>query len=166
MQNRAFRIRRASVDDLGGVVDCLHSAFAPFESVYTPEAYADTTLSLSTVHERFATMQILVAIDADSAVVGTISLEKESDDWGHVRGMAVLPAWQGTGVASQLLATAEDELRASGCTSVRLETTEPLQRAMRFYERNGFHRTGSVTDFFGMPLLEYAKHLGARFRAE
>jgi hypothetical protein len=30
---------------------------------------------------------------------------------------------------------------------------------MCFYEKNGFRRTGKVTDFFGMPLIEYTKHL-------
>ncbi len=30
---------------------------------------------------------------------------------------------------------------------------------MRFYRRNGLVPTGGVTDFFGMPLYEYAKPL-------
>jgi hypothetical protein len=30
---------------------------------------------------------------------------------------------------------------------------------MRFYERNGYRRTGKVGDFFGMPRIEYAKEL-------
>jgi hypothetical protein len=28
---------------------------------------------------------------------------------------------------------------------------------MRFYEKNGYRRTGKITDFFGMLLIEYAK---------
>ena len=31
------------------------------------------------------------------------------------------------------------------------------QGAIRFYERNGFHPSGKVTGFFGMPLYEYVK---------
>jgi hypothetical protein len=30
---------------------------------------------------------------------------------------------------------------------------------MRFYEREGYRRSGTVTDFFGMPLFEYVKIL-------
>ena len=41
-----------------------------------------------------------------------------------------------------------------------LDTTEPLERAMRFYERNGFRRSGVVRDFFGMPLIEYSQAIG------
>jgi hypothetical protein len=42
---------------------------------------------------------------------------------------------------------------------VTLDTTWPLQRAIRFYERQGYAATGRETDFFGMPLYEYAKPL-------
>jgi len=30
---------------------------------------------------------------------------------------------------------------------------------MRFYEKHGYRRSGKVSDFFGMPLVEYAKPL-------
>ena len=43
-----------------------------------------------------------------------------------------------------------------------LDTTEPLQRAVRFYLRHGFRASGRVTDFFGMPLFEYLKILVPR----
>jgi ribosomal protein S18 acetylase RimI-like enzyme len=73
--------------------------------------------------------------------------------------MGVLPEWQGRGVAKQLLDGAEAELRESGCKRVTLDTTEPLVPAMHFYERNGFRRTGKISDFFSMPLIEYAKEI-------
>ena len=40
-----------------------------------------------------------------------------------------------------------------------LDTTRPLECAIRFYERCGYRATGVVRDFFGMPLFEYAKDL-------
>ena len=40
-----------------------------------------------------------------------------------------------------------------------VDTTEPLQRAIRFYTRHGYSATGIVRDFFGMPLFEYEKLL-------
>jgi ribosomal protein S18 acetylase RimI-like enzyme len=75
--------------------------------------------------------------------------------------MAVLPEWQGSLVASQLLTRGEQELRAAGCSIITLDTTAPLQRAIRFYEKHGFHRTARVNDFFGMPLFEYQKTISA-----
>ena len=73
--------------------------------------------------------------------------------------MAVTPARHGQGVAGRLLEAVEDELRARGCAVATLETTEPLRRAIRFYERNGYRASGRVTDFFGMPIFEYVKPL-------
>ena len=75
--------------------------------------------------------------------------------------MAVLPEWQGQGIAPRLLQAAEEELAARGCVRITLDTTEPLLRAVRFYEKHGYRRTGRTTDFFGMPLHEYAKDLSA-----
>jgi DNA-binding transcriptional MerR regulator len=42
---------------------------------------------------------------------------------------------------------------------VTLDTTEPLTRAIRFYERQGYSPSGRVTDFYGMKLYEYRKAL-------
>ena len=73
--------------------------------------------------------------------------------------MAVLPDWQGSGVAAALLQAVEAEIRNQGCERVTLNTTEPLARAMRFYVRHGFTRFGRVSNFFGTSLHEWVKFL-------
>ena len=150
-------VRRATPADAAGILGCLHGAFAAYRDRYTPEAFKDTVLTPETVHERFASMTIFVAVTTDDKIIGTIACTRTSADEGHLRGMAVLEEWQGCGVASQLLDAAESELRSRNCRRITLDTTEPLLRAMRFYEKNGYRRSGRVTDFFGMPLFEYIK---------
>ena len=98
-------------------------------------------------------------ITVTPSVAGTIACNVVRAEEGHLRGMGVLPALRGAGMAAQLLSRAESELRSRGCTRITLDTTEPLQRAMRFYERHGYRRSGKVSDFFGMPLIEYQKIL-------
>jgi ribosomal protein S18 acetylase RimI-like enzyme len=73
--------------------------------------------------------------------------------------MAVRSRWQGHAVAEELLRIAESDMRTAGCHRITLNTTAPLQRASRFYERHGFARSGNVSNFFGMPLHEYVKQL-------
>jgi ribosomal protein S18 acetylase RimI-like enzyme len=102
-------------------------------------------------------MCVFVAV-AGEDIVGTIGCKIDGRE-GHLRGMAVLPEWQGEGVALGLLRAAEGELQARGCDHVTLDTTEPLRRAVRFYEKHGFKATGRVSDFFGMKLFEYSKPL-------
>lgn len=155
-----WTVRRAVEPDLPGILACLAAAFEPFRAEYTPAAFLDTTLTPDSVVRRFRAMSIWVAHDGAGVVRGTLGWARTSARSGHLRGMAVDPAWQGSGVAQALLDHVLGEMRASGATHVTLRTTPPLERAVRFYERNGFRATGRVLDFFGMPVVERARDLG------
>ena len=151
----SFAIRRADSNDSPAILECLASAFAPYRASYTPQGFADTVLDAESIQHRLRKMTVLVAV-SESLVIGTLACTASGDE-GHLRGMAVLPDWQGRGVASALLRAAEDEVRNQHVRRVRLDTTEPLARAMHFYERHGFTRSGRISDFFGMPLHEWVK---------
>ncbi len=116
-------------------------------------------MSADTIQQRLAEMSLFVAVSHKGEIVGTIGYQALGNEEGHIRGMAVRPDHAGNGVAQKLLETVEAELRQSGCTRISLDTTAPLKRAIRFYERNGFHSSGRVRDFFGMSLFEYVKVL-------
>jgi len=158
----SFTIRAATRANAGGILECLRSAFEPYRTHYTPEGYRDTTLTPEMIHERMASMSVLVAVAPAGDIVGTIASSVAGPGVGHLRGMAVLPEWQGAGVAAVLLDAAERELRDRRCSRVTLDTTEPLRRATRFYEKHGYRASGRVSDFFGMPLFEYVKELSAQ----
>ncbi len=154
---REFSIRQATNFDEAGILECLHAAFEDYRGTYTSDAYLDTVLTHETLRHRLGEMDIFVATNRSGRVVGTIACNVTGDGEGHVRGMAVFPDWQGSGVATRLLSAVESQLRQQKCNRVTLDTTPPLSRAMRFYEKNGFRRSGRVSDFFGMPLFEYVK---------
>ena len=156
-----FFIRKATSGDAPGILNCLATSFGPYRTRYTPGAWLDTVLNSETIQERLASMQVFVAVSAEG-IAGTIACVAATEDEGHLRGMAVLPAWQGAGVAEALLLAAEAELVSRRCDRITLDTTEPLERAMRFYEKHGYRRSGKVTDFFAMPLHEYVKPLRTR----
>ena len=151
-----FSVRPASLQDAEGILQCLEEAFAPFRNTYTPSAFADTVLTLETLRNRFARMRVLVAIDGSGRVLGTVAYKTENGE-GHIRGMAVLPECQGSGIAKGLLDQVQSDVRELNCRAITLNTTRPLRRAIRFYERNGFHATGQIGSFFGMELLAYRK---------
>jgi ribosomal protein S18 acetylase RimI-like enzyme len=154
-----FAIRLARAEDAAAILQCLRTAFEPYRSQYTLQGYLDVVLTPDTLLQRLTSMTVLVAVNAQGNIVGTIGGTVVSPSEGHLRGMAVLPGWHGRGIAQRLLEAMEKHLAGRGCTCISLDTTEPLQRAMCFYEKNGFQRTGKVTDFFGMPLIEYIKHV-------
>jgi GNAT superfamily N-acetyltransferase len=92
-------------------------------------------------------------------VVGTIAAAVIGCNVGHLRGMAVQPGHHGAGVAALLLETAEAELRRLGCTTATLDTTAPLHRAMKFYEKHGYRQSGTRHQKLGMELIEHRKTL-------
>lgn len=153
----SFEIRKADQDDAKAILDCLRSAFARYRGQYTPEAFADTVMNADSLRHRMQEMCLFVACSSGE-VVGTIGCSVNGVE-GHLRGMAVVPGWQGTGVAAALLEAAERELRSSQCTRVTLDTTQPLTRAIGFYQAHGYAASGRVTDLFGMGLYEYTKSL-------
>ena len=152
-------IRKAGLEDADAILQCLQRAFAQYRGLYSREAFDDAALTSETLRHRLTEMTVLVAVDQSGSIVGTVAYRVKPTGEGHFRGMGVTPEAQGSGVASSLLDRVESELRALGCTAVTLDTTAPLERAIRFYERNGFRATGEIGSFFGMPLYEYRKGL-------
>lgn len=148
--------------DAAGIYECLRAAFEPYRGDYTVEAFADTVPPVERIHQRLETMSVFVALSGAGEIVGTIAGHVVQPGTGHIRGMAVRPEGQGQGIAERLLARAETELRRKKCTRVTLDTTQPLRRAIRFYEKHGYRASGNVADFFGMPLFEYAKRLSGK----
>lgn len=157
MDSCGIEIRMADASDAAAILSCLAVAFAPYRAQYTPAAYEDTVLTPETVELRLGQMHVFVAMAADK-VVGTVAGAKAGEE-GHLRGMAVLPEWHGRGVAESLLRGIESWLGSQECARITLDTTLPLKSAMKFYEKNGYRRSGKVSDFFGMPLVEYVKEL-------
>ena len=159
MSDHRIVIRRATAADAPAILDCLAAAFEPYRASYTPGAYLDTVLTTETVFQRLQSMQVFVAVLSDQLIAGTIACSLSGEGEGHLRGMAVQPERQGQGVAEKLLRAAEAHLREEKCSRISLDTTEPLLRAMRFYEKHGYRRSGKTTDFFGMPLHEFVKEI-------
>jgi ribosomal protein S18 acetylase RimI-like enzyme len=155
----SISIRKADATDSQAILECLQDAFAPYRSMYTPGAYRDTVVGPEDLENRMATMCVFVATSLAGEVVGTVACYVVGPEEGHIRGMAVRPAWHGVDVAGKLIRSVETELRNRGCTRISLDATLPLQRAMRFYEKHGFRRSGRVTDFFGMEMVEFVKSL-------
>ena len=110
-QSATISIRRATSENAPGILACLREAFEDYRQFYTPDAFLDTVLTPETIHERLAKMIVFVAVSPSRRIAGTIACNVVNHDEGHLRGMAVCPAWRGTGLASQLLSHAESELR-------------------------------------------------------
>ena len=85
---------------------------------------------------------ILVAKDGDRVVgfVGCGQHGPEDPEAGEVFALYVLPEYQGTGVGQRLMDAALDKL--SACPHLCLWAVKGNERAIRFYEKNGFRLNG------------------------
>jgi N-acetylglutamate synthase-like GNAT family acetyltransferase len=99
---KSFNIRRATLEDADGILDCLRVAFAPHRAHYTAKAFSETVLTPKTLVERLNGMSVLAATDEFAQVVGTVAYSLVDSTECDLRGMAVRPEWQVSGVAQRL----------------------------------------------------------------
>ncbi|MFW9946346.1 MAG: GNAT family N-acetyltransferase [Candidatus Odinarchaeota archaeon] len=153
-----YTIRLATIKDAKAVHEVLLAAFEDYRSFYSPEGFTDTTLSERIAKDRIKEMKVYLAVDQHGKIIGTIGWQKLNKDEGHIRGMGVIPSQQGrNGPAALLLRQVERDAQLENCKILTLDTTEILKRAQRFYEKNGYKRTGKTADFFGSIIYEFAK---------
>jgi ribosomal protein S18 acetylase RimI-like enzyme len=149
--------RLARPSDAGAIASTLRAAFAAFEGLYTPLAFAATTPTPEQVTYRFHEGPIWL-VEQEGRVLGTVSVVPRTDEL-YIRSMAVHPAARGQGTGARLLRTVEDFAASQGYRRLVLTTTPFLAGAIRLYERAGFRRTGEEADLFGTRLVWLAKDL-------
>ena len=155
-----YLIRKARAKDAKGIHEVLLAAFEEFRYFYSSEGFADTVLTEESVLKRIEEMTIYIAVNQNDEIIGTIAWKNLDNDEGHIRGMAVHADLQGKeNLATALLANVEKDARSQGCSFLRLDTTEVLQRAQYFYRKNGFKKTGKTGNFFGATIYEFAKRV-------
>ncbi|BCJ58371.1 GNAT family N-acetyltransferase [Micromonospora endophytica] len=102
----------------------------------------------------------LVARDDAGAAVGCGGLRLLGPDSAEIKRMYVEPAARGTGVATAILRALEAAARTAGVHALLLETGTAQPDAMRFYEREGYHRIDNFGPYRGAALsVCYARDL-------
>ncbi len=152
-------LRRATPDDLDGLVDLLldvvetGGASVGFLSPLSRERAARFwrgALEAGARGERV----VLVALDADARLVGTVQLVLDlPDNQPHradVAKMQVHSRARQRGLGAALLAAIEEEARAAGRSVLVLDTVTGSP-AERLYARHGWQRVGVIPDYAQWP---------------
>jgi putative acetyltransferase len=147
MPGSAALIRPATADDVPAVVDLVRAVLAEFGIRFgvgsaTDEQLLDLPGSYVDRGGAF-----WVAIGGDGALLGTCGvfpIDRDGDTdpprTFELRKMYLLGAARGLGLGRALLDEAVAFARARGGERLVLDTTEQMQRAIAFYEANGFVR--------------------------
>lgn len=103
----------------------------------------------------------LMAFGPDGAAIGCGALRELDAESAEIKRMYVVPGSRGSGVAAALLSALEDAARDRGWTTVKLETGDEQPEAIRFYEREGYHRIPRFGHYADWEIsVCYAKSLG------
>ena len=131
-----LRIRIADAADGPRLIPVIKSAFAI-------EAFLEGT---RTDNERLAdTMSkgdVLVAEDSSDQLLGCVYTEVRGER-GYMGMLAVDPAHQGTGLATRIVAAAEEHLRRLGCEAVDIIVLSLRPDLPPLYRRFGYAETGT-----------------------
>jgi ribosomal protein S18 acetylase RimI-like enzyme len=75
--------------------------------------------------------------EQDGEVVGLLTYQAA----GTTADLVTINVFAGGGIGAAMLSALVDDLRATGVTRLRVTTTNDNTRALRFYQRAGFHLT-------------------------
>jgi ribosomal protein S18 acetylase RimI-like enzyme len=143
----AITIRRARRDDVGSIVamladDRLGAARERLEDPL-PQSYFRAFDAV----DRDPNLRLVVAQDADGAVVGCLQLRvlpglsSQGASRALIEDVRVVAPSRSRGIGEQLVQWAVIEARARDCRLVELLTHTSRVDAQRFYERLGFARS-------------------------
>ena len=83
---------------------------------------------------------LFLVVEDDERMIGTGAVRKIDNDVCELKRIWLLPEYHGRGIGYRVVQMLFDFARASGYQTVRLETDNRQDRAIKFYERLGFYR--------------------------
>lgn len=154
-------IRLASLADAKAVsrfaIDAFIDTYAEVNEPADVQAYVDASLSESATIAALTNPRVhtLIAEKSD-AVRGYAQLSSMRDPGCDVGESAlelarlyIAAEWKGTGLANALMARVYATARDLGAHRLWLGVWEQNPRAIRYYEKNGFRKVGTIGFLFG-----------------
>jgi predicted N-acetyltransferase YhbS len=133
-------LRAAEAADAAEIARVIRAAFEPYRGRLNPSPSALQEIAKS-IGEPL-TREPALAAEADGRIVGCVFMTLRDSEELYVGRLAVLPGWQGRGLARRLMTSAEAIARDSGRRSMSLGVRMALTENIAFFERLGFRETG------------------------
>lgn len=144
-------IRRATIGDLGALVDLENAAFAIDRMSVRQWRH----------HLESLSVEILVAIRERGVVGAAIVFFRRGSAVARLYSVAVAASERGRGIGDDLLTASEHAATRRGSRAMRLEVRSDNAGAQRLYERHAFRRIGTRVGYYadGHCALRYEKSL-------
>ena len=120
------------------VIDVIHAAFKRYESDSMPSsALAETS---TTIEENIKDGIVILGAYVDDGLVGVVKVTNKSDCYYFSR-LAVLPTFQGKGIASSLVAYIEKVAAEKKMDLVQCKVRKSETDNIRLYKKLGYSMT-------------------------
>ena len=165
--SRDLLVRPVADDERQAILAVIRAAYAEFECAIMAPEWARMSGNLAGVVAPGAPGTLIAALAGPAQTpVGTATYlppgpreyNRVPMDWAVVRGMAVLPAWRGRGIAAALLSDCLERARSDAAPSVGLHTAAIFHAARRLYEKAGFRQQREF-EHLGLQFCIYALEL-------
>lgn len=134
-----MELRLVRREDRGAVIDLVRVTLAEFGIAFGEGSETDAQLSeLPESYTRDG--GAFFVAEHEGRIVGTAGVSALGGVVFELRKMYLAPTVRGSGLGQRLLDACVAHVRVSGGRYVVLDTTEKMQAAIHFYERNGFVR--------------------------
>lgn len=147
VSSQGIRIQRLPPDRLDDLIDAQNKIF----SDYIIQIRSSRQFFIEFMRSVGGDLaNVLVALDGE-AIVGYVNpVIDKSEGW--IGGLGVVPDHRQQGIASRLMAAAEDLCRNQGVDSVFLEVIEGNSKAQRLYEKLGYAESRKYLSAEGKPI--------------
>jgi ribosomal protein S18 acetylase RimI-like enzyme len=141
-----FIVRQATTEELPEIGRLTVEVYRG-DGYLSPESTYATRLADAAA--RFREAELLVAVDAEGTVLGTVTIARPGSPWVDVAGpdelefrmLAVSRAARGRGIGEALVRAVIDRAAELGLSGVVLSSQQDMANAHRLYDRFGFYRT-------------------------
>jgi putative acetyltransferase len=136
--------------ELGNPLDPQPSALLAEAQALQAELYAEEhNHALPTEALAAEDMRFFTAREGDVVLgVGAFKICHDgADGYGEVKSMFTSQNGRGKGIAAAIMRAIEDSAKSEGLASLKLETGDELDAAVRLYERFGFARSGAFGSY-------------------
>ncbi len=110
-----------------------------------PPGIAYSRLELAFYIKRRGSLTVVA--EKDGKIAGFV-VALSRGNRGHIVTIDVVSPARRSGLGSQLIAAAEDHLRAASCQTVSLETAVDNHAALAFYKRHGYSVAGTIPRYY------------------
>lgn len=146
-----MKLRRATSGDAAAIRDLTRDVYAKWIPVIGREPKPMSADYDRAVHEHLIDM-----LEDGKGLVAVVEMIP-ADDWLMIENMAVRSDMQGSGIATSLIAHAEDVARRRNCRLLRLYTNAAFTANLGFYARRGFSETARTPLPDGGVMVHFAK---------